>query len=260
MAGYRQVDESCQVCSNVPNCLVPDALMFCNCSCYVEHRACTVAAVHSCVPFLHTQHTAGGSMLLQRLSQAGSRTALLQQAVCSRSMRAALPLTRRAAATAASATEAPPAAAESSPASSGVAAYSAPAYKVNLDFKFIRDNLQLVSDNCKIRDSAADPALVAQLYDDYVKLKSESDNLRSSRNENSSAMKVRCCAKPMRHTAGTSCATCPGSSNSGSGSVSCCRKCRGDSSISKYHTKRCFAAASATAAVSFQARALRQQC
>ncbi|WIA23340.1 hypothetical protein OEZ85_000104 [Tetradesmus obliquus] len=104
-------------------------------------------------------------------------------------MRAALPLTRRAAATAASATEAPPAAAESSPASSGVAAYSAPAYKVNLDFKFIRDNLQLVSDNCKIRDSAADPALVAQLYDDYVKLKSESDNLRSSRNENSSAMK-----------------------------------------------------------------------
>ncbi|KAF6255001.1 putative seryl-tRNA synthetase [Scenedesmus sp. NREL 46B-D3] len=128
-------------------------------------------------------------MLLQRLSQAGSRTALLQRATCIPSMRAALRLCRRSAATAASATEAPTAAAQPAADSSSVAAYAAPAYKVNIDFKFIRDNLQLVSDNCKLRDSAADPALVAQLYDDYVKLKAESDQLRSSRNENSAAMK-----------------------------------------------------------------------
>jgi hypothetical protein len=112
-------------------------------------------------------------------------------------MRSALRLYRRSAANAASATEAPQAAAEPAPASSSLAACSAPAYKVNLDFKFIRDNLQLVSDNCKVRNSAADPALVAQLYDDYVKLKAESDNLRSSRNDNSAAMKVSWPNEPM---------------------------------------------------------------
>lgn len=72
-----------------------------------------------------------------------------------------------------------------------IPAHPAPAYKVNIDFRFIRDNLQLVTENCRIRDSAADPALVAQLYDEYVKLKAESDSLRASRNENSAAMKVR---------------------------------------------------------------------
>jgi hypothetical protein len=200
LAGDRQVDESCQqVCSNVPN--APDAQAF------VELQSGTLnwafsafIGVHVQVPCLPTHHTAEVSMLLQRLSQAGSRTALLQRAVCISSMRAALPLTRRCAAAAASATEAPPAAAEPAPAGSGIAAYPAPAYKVNLDFKFIRDNLQLVTDNCKIRDSAADPALVAQLYDDYVKLKAESDNLRSSRNENSAAMKVSLQSWPMAHS------------------------------------------------------------
>jgi len=67
----------------------------------------------------------------------------------------------------------------------------APNYKVNIDFKFIRDNLQLVIENCKLRNSSADPAMVAQLYDEYVKLKAESDTIRTSRNENSAAMKVR---------------------------------------------------------------------
>eukprot|EP00882_Tetradesmus_deserticola_P009526 GHRQ01010058.1.p1 GENE.GHRQ01010058.1~~GHRQ01010058.1.p1 ORF type:complete len:343 (+),score=64.45 GHRQ01010058.1:102-1031(+) len=125
-------------------------------------------------------------MLLQRFSQAGGRPALLQRAACYPPMRAALRLCGRAAA---SATEAPQAVAELAAKSSGVAAYAAPAYKVNIDFRFIRDNLQLVSDNCKVRGSAADPALVAQLYDDYVRWKAESDNLRFSRNENSAAMK-----------------------------------------------------------------------
>eukprot|EP00775_Hariotina_reticulata_P003461 gene3461-3732_t len=45
-------------------------------------------------------------------------------------------------------------------------------------------------DGVKAREnSTADPALVAQLYDEYVKLKTQSDALRTSRNENSAAMK-----------------------------------------------------------------------
>eukprot|EP00878_Enallax_costatus_P002889 GHUV01003083.1.p1 GENE.GHUV01003083.1~~GHUV01003083.1.p1 ORF type:complete len:503 (+),score=138.63 GHUV01003083.1:661-2169(+) len=70
-----------------------------------------------------------------------------------------------------------------------VAPYPAPAYKVNLDFKFIASNVDLIAENCKLRDSSADPRLVAQLYEEYVALKASSDNLRASRNENSAAMK-----------------------------------------------------------------------
>lgn len=66
----------------------------------------------------------------------------------------------------------------------------APSFKANLDFKFVKDNLQLVSDNCKLRNSSADPERVAQLYDEFTRLKQESDALRASRNENSAAMKV----------------------------------------------------------------------
>jgi seryl-tRNA synthetase len=66
----------------------------------------------------------------------------------------------------------------------------APAFKANLDFKFVRDNLQLIADNCKLRNSPGDPARVAQLYDEFTRLKQESDSLRASRNENSAAMKV----------------------------------------------------------------------
>lgn len=65
----------------------------------------------------------------------------------------------------------------------------APAFKANLDFKFVKDNLQLVADNCKLRNTSADPARVVQLYDEFARLKQECDSLRASRNENSAAMK-----------------------------------------------------------------------
>lgn len=68
-----------------------------------------------------------------------------------------------------------------------------PAYKVPLDFKFIRDNVQMLTENCRLRNSSADPALVAQLYEDFLQLKAESEALRASRNENSAAMKVGGC-------------------------------------------------------------------
>jgi hypothetical protein len=71
---------------------------------------------------------------------------------------------------------------------------AAPAFKAHLDFKFVRENLARVAENCKARNSNADPARVAALYDEFTRLKQESDSLRAARNENSAAMKVRAVA------------------------------------------------------------------
>lgn len=66
-----------------------------------------------------------------------------------------------------------------------------PSFKAHLDFKFVKENLQLVIDNCKERfANSANPAKVVELYDEFTRLKQESDTLRASRNENSAAMKV----------------------------------------------------------------------
>lgn len=62
-------------------------------------------------------------------------------------------------------------------------------FKANLDFKFIRDNLAAVQQNCLNRNSTADPAAVVQLYDEFVQLKVQTDQIRAARNLNSSAMK-----------------------------------------------------------------------
>lgn len=65
-----------------------------------------------------------------------------------------------------------------------------PAFRAFIDFKFVRDNVEAVAANCRNRLSTADPHLVAQLYEEYVKAQQETDRLRAARNENSSAMKV----------------------------------------------------------------------
>lgn len=135
-------------------------------------------------------------MLLRRI---GSRGAF-RSAVCRASQRfVGIRLQTRAAATEVSTT---------------VASYPAPTYKVNLDFKFIANNVDMIADNCRLRDSTADPRLVAQLYEEYVSLKATSDNLRASRNDNSAAMKVcysGCFGVPMKlagRAYGTRTSTC----------------------------------------------------
>jgi hypothetical protein len=92
----------------------------------------------------------------------------------------------------ATAATAAPEASTSAPAaaSSSHAAAEGPSYRANLDFKFIKENVDLVAENCKNRMSSAEPHKVVELYDQYVKMKSEADQLRAERNENSSAMKV----------------------------------------------------------------------
>ena len=67
-------------------------------------------------------------------------------------------------------------------------------FKAQLDFKYIKENLAVITKNCEIRNSGAKPAVVAELYDEFVQLKKEADGVRASRNENSQAMKV--CPRP----------------------------------------------------------------
>ncbi len=77
----------------------------------------------------------------------------------------------------------------SAPASSAHA--DPPAYRAHLDFKFVKENVDLVATNCKNRFSNADPHKVVALYDEFVALKAQVDALRAERNENANSMKVR---------------------------------------------------------------------
>lgn len=64
-------------------------------------------------------------------------------------------------------------------------------YRAYVDFKFVRDNLDLVKKNCADRMVKADPDQVVSLYDEFVQLTQEADAIRAARNENSSAMKKK---------------------------------------------------------------------
>ena len=70
-------------------------------------------------------------------------------------------------------------------------AQEAPVYKAYVDFKFVRDNADLIAKNCVDRGAAVNPHTVVQLYEEFVRLQQETDRLRNARNENSSAMKAR---------------------------------------------------------------------
>ncbi len=58
-----------------------------------------------------------------------------------------------------------------------------------LDFKFIKDNLDLVKANIARRNVKADADLAARLYSDRCALEQRTDDLRRERNENAAAMK-----------------------------------------------------------------------
>ena len=70
------------------------------------------------------------------------------------------------------------------------AAVYQPPFKAHLDYRFMKDNVDLLISNTRARNSNADPALVVQLYEEFTLLKQEADNLRAKRNENSGAVKV----------------------------------------------------------------------
>ncbi len=62
-------------------------------------------------------------------------------------------------------------------------------YRAHIDFKFVRDNVDLVRQNAKNRLVNASPDEVVRLYDEFVALTQEADAVRAARNENSSQMK-----------------------------------------------------------------------
>lgn len=65
-----------------------------------------------------------------------------------------------------------------------------PQFQAYLDFKFIKNNLSVVKENCEIRNAAADPEKVVKLYNEYTNIKLKCDVLRKNRNKNAQEMKV----------------------------------------------------------------------
>jgi len=64
-------------------------------------------------------------------------------------------------------------------------------FKAHLDFRFVKTNLELLRENVKNRNSPADPDVVVELYDKWVKVLEELERVRADRNANAKAMKVR---------------------------------------------------------------------
>lgn len=63
-------------------------------------------------------------------------------------------------------------------------------YRAHIDFKFVRDNVDLIRKNCSDRFvTSANPDEVVRLYNEFVELTQEAEAVRAARNENSSAMK-----------------------------------------------------------------------
>lgn len=65
----------------------------------------------------------------------------------------------------------------------------APAFYVNLDLKYVRDHVDELIVSCRQRNSDADPALVAELYDAFAALEREVEAVRKQRNDNAAGMK-----------------------------------------------------------------------
>eukprot|EP01025_Chloroclados_australasicus_P063562 TRINITY_DN8416_c0_g3_i2.p1 TRINITY_DN8416_c0_g3~~TRINITY_DN8416_c0_g3_i2.p1 ORF type:complete len:402 (-),score=17.90 TRINITY_DN8416_c0_g3_i2:512-1717(-) len=66
---------------------------------------------------------------------------------------------------------------------------NSPSFQASIDFKFIRDNLDIVKLNCHNRNSGADPQKVVDLYENFLKMQSRAEIIRTARKENAKAMK-----------------------------------------------------------------------
>ena len=64
-------------------------------------------------------------------------------------------------------------------------------FRAHIDWRFVRDNLERVRDNCRARNSAADPDVVVHLYERWRRLDEAAEDLRAARNANAKAAKVR---------------------------------------------------------------------
>lgn len=64
-------------------------------------------------------------------------------------------------------------------------------FRAFLDFKALKADLDRHVKNCKDRNSSADPAKIAKLYDKYCEAQQRVDKVREDRNSNAKAMKVQ---------------------------------------------------------------------
>ena len=64
-------------------------------------------------------------------------------------------------------------------------------FRAHIDWRFVRDNLVRMRDNCRARNSAADPDAVVRLYERWRGLDEAAEDLRAARNANAKAAKVR---------------------------------------------------------------------
>ena len=65
-----------------------------------------------------------------------------------------------------------------------------PSFRAFLDFKALKADLDKHVQNCKNRNSNANPAKVVDLYDEYCEAQQKVDSVREERNSNAKAMKV----------------------------------------------------------------------
>lgn len=63
-------------------------------------------------------------------------------------------------------------------------------FRAAIDFKSVVENLDQVKINVVNRKSNADPDKVVELYQKFVTMSKETDELRKKRNDNAKAMKV----------------------------------------------------------------------
>lgn len=70
------------------------------------------------------------------------------------------------------------------------AAYPPVPFRAAIDFKSIVENIEQVKVNVVNRKSKADPDKVVELYQKFVAMSKETDELRKQRNDNAKAMKV----------------------------------------------------------------------
>lgn len=88
---------------------------------------------------------------------------------------------------------------------SDVEVYPTVPFRASIDFKSIVENVELHTKNGADRFTKADPAKVAKLYQQFVQLTIQTNDVRSERNAVSNAMKVSSVAWPAsfirrRHT------------------------------------------------------------
>ena len=131
------------------------------------------------------------SLLLRGSARCLTKQLALKASRSNGILRSAWPLGRS---TLCAAASSPATAVDSPPteASTSYAPEEPPAFKANIDFKFVRDNLDLVVNNAIARQATtANPHEVVRLYEEYLRLTQETDRVRAARNENSSAMKKK---------------------------------------------------------------------